>query len=121
MLDYKFNYDKKNKKLDYCNLNNTQIHYLNNNNINNNLNNNKMMNNVINNIICKDECLDVSCNKCFLKYSKDSNFLEDINIKNNLNEEFCKKKSNNIINECKNKEFYKQKRIYANINFFKSI
>jgi len=107
--------------LDYCNLKNAQIYYYNNKKINNNLNDNKMINNVINNIVCKEECLNVSCNKCFLKYSKDSNFLEDINIKNNLNEEFCKKKSDNIISEYKNKEFYKQKRIYANINFFKSI
>ena len=122
MLDYKFNYDKNNKNLDFCNLNNTQIHYLNNNNINYNLDDNKMIHNdIIKNKICKDECLDVSCNKCFLKYSKDSNFLEDINIKNNLNEEFYKKTNGDIINQCKNKEFYKQKRYYANNTFFKSI
>lgn len=114
MLDYKINYDKNNNKIDYYYLNNIQIHNLNNNNI--------MINNdIIKSKICKDECLDVSCNKCFLKYSKNSNFLKDINIKNNLNEEFCKKTNDNIIIQCKNKEFYKQKRYYANNTFFKSI
>jgi hypothetical protein len=123
MLDYKFNYDKNNKKVNYCNLNNIQIHYLTNNKkiINYNLNKNNINNNVTNNIICKGECLNVSCNKCFLKYIKDDNFLKDINIKNNFNKEFCKKKSDNIIIECKTKDFYKQKRHYANNIFFKSI